>query len=77
MWPTKRGKIDIAGPIVAKSYPIKQAVRMGRYSSLININPSGITHFSRKKLTILHVLICYTHTQLRRPYGKNGGAPLL
>ena len=31
--------MGIAGPIVAKSYSLQQAVKMSRYGSLININP--------------------------------------
>ena len=39
MWPIQ----ETAAHIVAKSYPIQQAVGMCRYVSLLNINPSGIT----------------------------------
>ena len=39
MWPKKRNKIDKAGPIVAKSDPLQQAVGIHRYGSLVNINP--------------------------------------
>ena len=41
MWPTITEKVDIAGPIVAKYYPLCQGVGMRRYASLSNINPSG------------------------------------
>ena len=34
-------KIDIVAYEVAKSYPLWQAVKMRRYGSLININPSA------------------------------------
>ena len=41
MLPTKKTeKIEIAAPIVAKFDPLKQAVEMNRYASLININLS-------------------------------------
>ena len=42
MWPVKEKenkKINIAAHIEAKCYP--QSVRMCRYGSLININPTG------------------------------------
>ena len=39
----KRERKQRIAHIVAKSYPLWQAVRMRRYDSLININPSGST----------------------------------
>ena len=39
----KREKIDI----VAKSYPQQSAVKLSRYGSLVNINPSGFCKKSK------------------------------
>ena len=36
----KRERKETAVHIVAKSYPLYLAVKMGRYGSLMNINPS-------------------------------------
>ena len=39
---------DAAALIVAKSYPLGQAVGIHRYGSLININPSEIYERAKK-----------------------------
>ena len=39
---------DTAAHNVAKSYPLKQAVRMHRYGSLININPLVLEKFKNR-----------------------------
>ena len=41
-------RIGIAGHIVAKSHSLSQAVKMSRYASLININPTVFTHHGAK-----------------------------
>ena len=57
----KRKKIDI----VAKSYPLWQAVKMHRYGSLISINPSGRRERRmRSKGYVTYAIVCCWHWPL-------------
>ena len=55
----KRVRKLTAAQIVTKSYLLKKAVKMSRYGSLININPSGFFHpLFTPLLLCSHPILC-------------------
>ena len=68
MWPIKEKENGNAAHIVAKSYPLYLAVKMRRFGSLININPSGSKRRYKTSKMPVEISFSFQQNKWSRPF---------